>query len=64
VAAVRLAQRVLGLADSEADATAEIRVPPAPINAALAALLGLEARLVRRVDLPVGSSLLCLARRA
>lgn len=64
VAAVRLTQRALGLAAREEDATAEIRVPPAPINAALAGLLGLEARVVRHVDLPFGSSLLCLAYRA
>lgn len=41
----------------------DIAVPPAPINAALGALLRLEARLVRHVDLPAGSSILCLARR-
>lgn len=64
VAAVRLGQRALGLAARGEDATAEMRVPPAPINAALAALLGLEARVVRHLDLPFGSSLLCLAYRA
>lgn len=43
--------------------TRELAIPPAPINAALTAVLALEAALVRRVDLPAGSSLLCLARK-
>lgn len=41
----------------------EIRVPPAPINTLLAGLLALEARVIAATDLPVGSSILCLARK-
>ena len=61
---LRAAQRWRGLATEDApDARREITVPPAPVNAALSALLALEARWVRWFDLPFGSSLLCLARR-
>jgi hypothetical protein len=38
-------------------------VPPWPVNVALTAALSAEAALVRWVDMPVGSSLLCLARK-
>jgi SAM-dependent methyltransferase len=41
----------------------ELEVPAAPVNTALAGVLALEARLVRRVNMPFGSSVLCLARR-
>ncbi len=58
-ASVRLAQRALG---HEASA-AEITVPPAPINAALAGVLALEAMAVKMIDMPAGSSLLCLASK-
>jgi SAM-dependent methyltransferase len=58
---VRLAQRALGFAESERDAGQEISVPPAPVNALLAWLLGLEALVLRHVSLPFGSSLLALA---
>lgn len=60
--AVRTAQRLIGLAPPER-ATAEITVPPAPINAALSALVGCEAWLRPVLSLPFGSSLLCLARK-
>jgi SAM-dependent methyltransferase len=60
--AVRLAQRVMGLA-AEADATGEISVPPAPVNAVLSAALSVEAKMQRVVPMPFGSSLLCLARK-
>lgn len=60
--AVRVVHRLGGLAPPER-ATGEITVPPAPVNAALSALLAAEARLQRVVTLPFGSSLLCLARK-
>jgi SAM-dependent methyltransferase len=59
---VRCVQRAIGLKPPE-EAHREVTVPPGPINTALTAALGLEARLVRRVTLPAGSSLLCLARK-
>ncbi len=46
-----------------AEARSDVTVPPAPINRALLALTRLEGRLLRRVDLPAGSSLLCVARK-
>ncbi|MDX2169846.1 MAG: class I SAM-dependent methyltransferase [Deltaproteobacteria bacterium] len=36
---------------------------PAPLNAALTGMLGLEGRLARRLALPFGMSLVCLARK-
>lgn len=60
--AIRSLHRWRGLA-SEAEAGQEITVPAAPINAALSAVLGAEAIWLRRFDAPVGSSLLCLARK-
>lgn len=60
--AVRTVQRVMGLAPAE-DALAEISVPHEPINAVLSAALQVEAAALRAVDLPFGSSLLCLARK-
>ena len=59
---VRGVQRLTGLA-GELEAEAEITVPPAPVNAALAAVLAVEAGVVRAVPMPFGSSLLCLARK-
>src|SRR5204863_230119 len=41
----------------------ERRLPPAPINAALAALLSIEAAALRVTNMPVGSSLLACASR-
>jgi SAM-dependent methyltransferase len=60
--AVRTYHRWRGLA-SEHAAESEITVPPAPLNAALTALLWVESVWVRAVDNPFGSSLLCLARK-
>jgi ubiquinone/menaquinone biosynthesis C-methylase UbiE len=58
-AGIRFAQRLLG---HEASAV-EISVPPAPVNAALTAVLALESLALNVVDLPAGSSLLCLAQK-
>jgi len=43
---------------------AEITVPAAPINAALTALVSLEALALRAINMPIGSSLMCLAQKA
>jgi SAM-dependent methyltransferase len=59
---VRTTQRVLGLTD-EAKWAADLQVPARPLNAVLSGLLALEAQALRYVDMPIGSSLLCLARR-
>ena len=59
---VRLAQRLGGLPSAE-DAGNSLAMPSAPVNAAFAAALALESRLLRVTDMPVGSSVLCLARK-
>jgi SAM-dependent methyltransferase len=58
---VMLAARMMQRRGGTRAETSDIRVPPAPINAALSALLAAEAAVVRRVELPIGSSLLGLA---
>lgn len=59
VAGVRFAQRLGGHHVSHS----EISVPPAPINLALSGVLAVEAAMLRAVDMPLGSSLLALARK-
>ena len=59
VATVRFSQRLRGHKES----AAEISVPPAPINNALSALLALESVALKWVDMPAGSSVLCLAQK-
>jgi SAM-dependent methyltransferase len=41
----------------------EITVPMAPVNALLTAVVSVEALALRAVDMPIGSSLMCLARK-
>jgi ubiquinone/menaquinone biosynthesis C-methylase UbiE len=59
LAGVRFGQRLLGHRES----TQEISVPSRPVNTALTALLAVEAAVVRRVNMPIGSSLLALVSR-
>jgi len=59
--AVRLSQRVVGRTDQAGEA--EMTVPPGPVNALLAGTLRLEAAAMRVTSLPVGSSVMCVARR-
>jgi SAM-dependent methyltransferase len=60
--AVRGFQRWQGGGEA-AVSEAEITVPPWPVNAAMSALLAIESWLLRGIDLPFGSSVLCLARK-
>jgi SAM-dependent methyltransferase len=61
---VRALQRRRGLPpEHDPRAAGDFRVPPAPVNAALAAVLRVESWWLRAVDNPFGSSLLCLARK-
>jgi ubiquinone/menaquinone biosynthesis C-methylase UbiE len=60
--AVRLAQRLGGLPSAE-EAGNNLAIPAAPLNAAFSAALAFESRLLRLVDMPLGSSVLCLARK-
>ncbi len=59
---VRTGQRVMGLATPE-EAGTDVVLPPAPLNRLLTLLLRVEARALRVVDMPIGSSLLCVARK-
>ena len=59
VAGVRFAQRLVGHRESDS----EMRVPAAPVNLALSGVLAIEGVALRFVDIPLGSSLLALARR-
>ena len=62
ILAVRTAQRTLRRWRAPSG-DADLRVPPAPINALLSFLVKGEAALARRVPMPVGSSLLIVARK-
>jgi SAM-dependent methyltransferase len=59
VAAVRAGQRLSGHVESDA----EISVPSAPINAALTALLSVEAAALRIINMPLGSSVMAVAQK-
>ena len=61
--AVRTGQRVMGLATPEESGGGDIVVPATVLNETLSAMLELEATALRRIDMPIGSSLLCVARR-
>jgi SAM-dependent methyltransferase len=60
--AVRTWQRRRGLRP-EGDAVQDISVPAAPVNLALTAALRVESWWLRLLNSPIGSSLLCLARK-
>ena len=62
VASARLVQRWRGLAREE-EALDDISIPWAPINALLTGVLLVESAWIRRFNCPIGSSLLCLARK-
>ncbi|MEO5742406.1 MAG: methyltransferase domain-containing protein [Vicinamibacterales bacterium] len=63
MATVRVLQRLRGV-KSDADNAGDFHVPPAPINAMFSGVLAMESKLVEAgIDMPVGSSLLCLARK-
>ena len=63
ILAVRSAQRLLRtVRDPQGDA--DMAVPARPINAALSWMVRGEAALARHVPLPIGSSLLIVARKA
>lgn len=60
--AVRTGQRLIGLATPE-EAGRDLLLPPGPVNWVLTAAVSLEARALRVLDMPIGSSLLCLAKK-
>jgi hypothetical protein len=60
---VRLAQRARSGGAPPPPGEFDISVPPAPINAALTGLLWLETAALRGINMPIGSSILCRARK-
>ena len=60
---VRLWHRITAEGGKVEAGEGEITVPMAPVNAALTALVSLEAIALRAVNMPIGSSLMCLARK-
>lgn len=62
-ATVRMLQRLRGVKAGE-QSKGDFYVPPAPINALFSGVLALESKIVESgIDMPVGSSLLCLAKK-
>jgi SAM-dependent methyltransferase len=60
---VRVLQRMIGENGQPDSGEWEIKVPPEPVNAVLSAIVGIESLALRAVNMPFGSSLLCLARK-
>jgi ubiquinone/menaquinone biosynthesis C-methylase UbiE len=60
---VRLVQRWRSTGGEVPAGEFDIRIPPAPVNGLLTALVRAEAAALRVVDMPIGSSLLCHARK-
>lgn len=60
---VRVAQRLRSGGDNVPAGEFDIHVPPAPINAVLTGVVRMEAAALRRVNMPIGSSILCRARK-
>jgi len=63
MATVRAWQRLRRRAGGRPRPDADIAVPPAPVNAVLSWVLAAEAALPQQVVMPVGSSLLLVARK-
>jgi SAM-dependent methyltransferase len=60
--AVRALQRLTGRASEASDA--DLAVPAAPINGLLDAVLTVEAALLSRTNLPIGTSLMAVGRKS
>jgi SAM-dependent methyltransferase len=60
---VRMVQRLTRRLGRTVRTDSDIAVPSAPLNRLLTALVSAEAALVRRVPMPIGSSLLVVARK-
>lgn len=62
-ATVRALQRLRGLKGAQQN-KGDFYVPPAPVNALFSGLLAMESKVVATgIDMPIGSSLLCLAKK-
>jgi ubiquinone/menaquinone biosynthesis C-methylase UbiE len=64
MASIRLVQRVTRRFGRTVRADTDITVPVEPINLLLTTLVSAEAALVRHVPMPIGSSLLVVARKS
>lgn len=62
VLAVRMLSRIRGV-DEQKQARSDIKVPPPPFNTLLTIILGLERRLLKHWNLPVGSSVAVVATK-
>jgi SAM-dependent methyltransferase len=58
---LRWRERVTGRADTASEG--DLQVPPGPVNAVFNALLAAEAQIMRVADLPIGTSIICVARK-
>ena len=62
-ATVRALQRLRGV-KAERENKGDFYIPPAPLNALFSGLLAVESKIVEAgIDMPIGSSLLCLAQK-
>jgi SAM-dependent methyltransferase len=62
-ATIRALQRLRGVKSAE-ESEGDFYVPPAPVNALFSAALSLESRVIDLgINMPIGSSVLCLARK-
>jgi 2-polyprenyl-3-methyl-5-hydroxy-6-metoxy-1,4-benzoquinol methylase len=60
LATQRLVSRVRGI---DPKAKYDVKLPPAPVNAAFRGVMALEARLLERLTMPIGSSLVAACVR-
>ena len=61
--AVRMAHRYVGSNGEAESGEWEIEVPSPPVNTLLTAAVGAEALALRAINMPFGSSIMCLARK-
>ena len=61
--AVRVGHRYLGRNGEAESGEWEIEVPSPPVNTLLTAAVGAEALALRAINMPFGSSIMCLARK-
>jgi hypothetical protein len=59
--AVRSFDRLTGRTVKEA--STDLSIPPAPVNLAFDAAMRAESAILKRTNLPIGSSIVCVARK-
>ena len=60
--AVRVGEQLTGRARQPSES--DLRVPAAPVNSLLSGAVAIDGALLRLTNLPIGTSLLCVARKA